>query len=376
MVKIIADNKIPFLKGILEPFANVEYLKGNEITTSRIKDANALITRSRTMCNASLLKGTNVEFIVSATIGYDHIDTEYCEKNNITWGNAPGCNAHSVLQYFAATLAYLSKKSIIDINDLVVGIVGVGHIGGLVENLCMDLGIPYLLNDPPRARNEGNQKFVELEEVCQKANLITLHVPLVKSGIDKTTGLCNNSFFESLQRKPVIVNTSRGEVARNQDLLYAFEHNKIQEVVLDVWEDEPHISSELLEQAIISTPHIAGYSADGKANATAVCVNALAKYFHLPIEEWYPNDMPGTQSNINIDCTSKSLPEILEEIFLRAYDIEEDSNRLKRSPEKFEYQRDNYPVRRDLNKQTIFLQNVGKEYVENLLNLNIGLEII
>jgi len=161
-LKIIVDNKIPFIKGVLEPFADVEYYPAKEITSKTVKDADALIVRTRTKCNADLLESSKVKFIATATIGYDHIDTEYCLSKGINWTNAPGCNSGSVMQYIASVFAFLSGKYNFNYRDKTLGIIGVGNVGSKVEKLASQLGFKVLLNDPPRERAEGKSKFVSL----------------------------------------------------------------------------------------------------------------------------------------------------------------------------------------------------------------------
>ncbi len=178
MIKIVADNKIPFLAGALESAARVEYMPGSEISGEQLMDADALITRTRTRCNRELLEGTSVRFIASATIGYDHIDTEYCRQQGIEWTNAPGCNSFSVEQYVVSALLWLAHHRRIDLRTLTLGIIGVGNVGSKVANAARVLGMKVLLNDPPRERQEGSAEYSSLEELKSRADIITLHVPL------------------------------------------------------------------------------------------------------------------------------------------------------------------------------------------------------
>jgi len=190
-VKIAADSKIPFLKGVLEPFADIQYLNPADITHDAVKDKDALIIRTRTHCNSELLEGTNVKFIATATIGFDHIDQDYCREKNIKWINAPGCNSYSVQQYIASVLLTLGYNRNLNLSGLTIGIVGVGNVGSKVEKLAKVLGMNVLLNDPPRARNEGNEKFVTIDELISRSDIITFHVPLIKDGVDKTFHLAD-----------------------------------------------------------------------------------------------------------------------------------------------------------------------------------------
>jgi erythronate-4-phosphate dehydrogenase len=357
-MKIIADKNIPFLKGVLEPYANVEYYHGAEITASTIKDADALIVRTRTKCNAKLLEGSKVKFIATATIGFDHIDTEYCKLKGISWANAPGCNAGSVMQYVASALAFLSGKYKYDYRDKVLGIVGVGNVGSKVANIAEILGMKVLLNDPPRERLEGKSGFVSLKEIKEYADIITFHVPLIEKGVDKTFHLADEFFFKNVKSGAVIINTSRGGVVSTEALKQALLVKKIKAAVLDVWENEPYINLELQQIVDIGTPHIAGYSVDGKAMGTAMCVRAVSNFFGFDLNNWMPDNIPEILSNkIEINCNGKSVREILNKAILAAYDITKDNERLKNSPETFEWQRENYPVRREYKAWKVHVEN-------------------
>lgn len=371
-IKIVADDKIPFLKGVLEPFCNIEYYPGKEITKEKIKDTDVLIVRTRTKCNAELLEGSNIKLITTATIGYDHIDTAYCEQNNIKWLNAPGCNSVSVKQYITAAILYLAQKEKFDPAEKTIGIVGVGNVGSKIKEVAAILGMRVLLNDPPRERAEGGEAFCNLQRIMEESDIITFHVPLNKEGKDKTYHLADENFFNSLTQKPIIINSSRGEVIKTSALLDAINKNKIKNIILDVWENEPEIDLKLLELVDVGSPHIAGYSADGKANGTSVCVNAINKYFNLGLkDDWYPDEIPNPLDGnvININCKGKSDLEIITEAVSYTYNIVDDYNRLKTSPGTFEKQRGNYPVRREFGNYNIILENENTVIVNKLEKL-------
>ena len=357
-MKIVADDKIPFLKGVLEPFADVVYLPGKEITSSDVKDADALLTRTRTKCNAELLEGSNVTFIASATIGFDHIDTQYCDKKGIKWTNAPGCNSSSVQQYIAATLLSLAQKRGFDLKDRTLGIVGVGNVGNKVLKLAEIFGLRIYLNDPPRERAEGHCGFVSLNGIIRECDIITFHVPLNKEGVYKTLHLADENLLKVLYKDTIIINSSRGPVVDNAKLKEVLQSGKISGAVLDVWEGEPALDEELMSLVDIATPHIAGYSADGKANGTAMSVNALCEFFNLPYKNWYPTDIPEPENTlIEIDCKGKSDQEILHDAVMATYPIWEDDKRLRDSVSTFEKQRGDYPLRREFHVYTVKLGN-------------------
>ena len=354
MIKVVADDKIPFLKGVLEPFADVMYVPGMKITNSILKDADALLTRTRTKCTTGLLSGTRVRFIGSATIGFDHIDTGYCELNNIKWTNAPGCNSSSVQQYITAALLKLENDKEFILKGKTIGIIGVGNVGSKVEAIARVLGMNVLLNDPPRAREEGMENFVTIDEILKRSDIVTLHVPLNMEGDDKTFHLMNAATFELMRDNAWFINTSRGEITDTIALSGALLSGKLAGAILDVWENEPDIDADLLDHAFLATPHIAGYSADGKANGTAMTVNSLSSFFGLPLKNWYPGNIPDPLLPvIELDGAGKSDEDILKEAVFHTYNIDEDDARLRRLPADFEMQRGNYPLRREFGSYSI-----------------------
>jgi erythronate-4-phosphate dehydrogenase len=359
-IKIVADSKIPFLSGVLEPFAEIIYLNPKEIINETIKDADALIIRTRTKCNSSLLDNTNVRYISTATIGYDHIDAEYCSKKNIKWINAPGCNSSSVLQYIASALLSIAKKKNYKLSDLTLGIIGVGNVGSKVSKLAKLLGMNVLQNDPPRERIEGGSDFVSIDDLISNSDIITFHTPLIKDGIDRTYHYADKSFFSKLSRTKLIINSSRGPVVETSALKNAIKNGIIQSCVLDVWEKEPNIDRELLDLVDLGTPHIAGYSLDGKANGTLACVKGVSSFFNFDFDpEWYPSaiPMPLKPLDLIVDCEGREKQDILHEAITYTYDICYDDQRLRTAPEKFEEQRSSYPVRREFKIFKIKLKN-------------------
>lgn len=346
-MKVIVDNKIPFIQEAIEKIADeVVYLPGKDFTPSQVKDADALIIRTRTKCNRELLEGSKVRFIATATIGFDHIDTDYCHEAGITWTNAPGCNSASVAQYLQSSLLLLQQLKGMQLSDLTLGIIGVGNVGSKVSKVAQEMGIHVLLNDLPREDKEGNTDFSSLQTLAEECDILTFHVPLYKEGKYKTFHLGNETFFQSLKRRPVIINTSRGEVIETNALLTALEKGFISDAIIDVWENEPDINLTLLNKVFIGTSHIAGYSADGKANATRMSLDALCHFFH--IEADYQITPPEPENSI-ITTTS------LAEAYLQMYDPRRDSNVLKEHPELFETLRSDYPLRREAEAFTLKL---------------------
>ena len=360
-MKIVADDKIPFLKGALEPHAEVVYLPANLINTTALTDADALLIRTRTKCTEDLLKGTKVRFVGTATIGFDHIDTQYCEKNNIEWTNAPGCNSSSVQQYIAAVFFKMASEFRFNLRDKTIGIVGVGNVGSRIEKLARIIGMRVMLNDPPRARKEGSTEFHSLGTILYESDIVTVHVPLNVVGEDNTYHLFNEKSFKKMQKGTWFINSSRGEVTDTCALKETLRSGKLGGAVIDVWENEPDIDIGLMAKTFIATPHIAGYSTDGKANGTAMVVNSLCKYFNLPLKNWYPDNVPEPSVPvITIEGKGKSDEDILREAVHHTYRIEGDDIKLRFSPSDFEKQRGDYPLRREFPAYTFKLKGANK----------------
>ncbi len=345
---MIADRDIPFLNGVLDEVARVEYLPGREIDAAAVRHADALIIRTRTRCNESLLGASSVSFIATSSIGFDHIDTGYCERRGIAWTNAPGCNSSSVEQYMLSVLLLMAGRHRLGLGDITIGIVGVGFVGSKIERICKAMGMKVLLNDPPRERTEGPGAFVPFEKIQEEANVITLHVPLTPAGVDKTHHLADEEFFARLARNPILINTSRGEVVDGNALKNALASGRVRAAALDVWEGEPDPDRELMYMVDLATPHIAGYSVDGKATATRMSVRALSRHFGLGLDDWQPDGLPPPRiDNLIIDGSRFKLQELLVLIARKAYDVLRDDDVLRKDPRKFERLRAEYPVRRE-----------------------------
>ena len=366
-MKIIIDDKIPYIKGALEPFAEVIYLPGNKTTPEVVKDADAIITRTRTICNEKLLAGSSVKFIASATIGFDHIVTQYCDKAGIKWTNAPGCNSKSVEQYIASALVVLAKENDIILSDKTIGIIGVGNVGSKVARIARILGMNVLLNDPPRARVEGSEGFVELHHLLQESDFISFHVPLNMDGVDKTLHFADEAFFAGTNKKPFIINSCRGEVVSNNALKNAVISGKVSGVVIDCWENEPDIDIDLLHMIDLGTPHIAGYSKDGKAKGTSMSVQSVSRFFGLGIDDWECSGVELPDNTvIELNGQYKSVQQVLSNAILATYDIRNDDHALRNAVASFEKLRGDYPVRREFPVFEIKATNVDRSIIEKL----------
>jgi erythronate-4-phosphate dehydrogenase len=348
MIKVVADNDIPFLKGVLEPYSDIKYLPGKHIDRNVISDLDAILIRTRTRCTGSFLEGSGLKFIGTATIGFDHIDTGYCNSHNIKWINAPGCNSSSVSQYMTAALLRISQEFRFSLKEKTIGIIGVGNVGSKVEKVAKILGMKVLLNDPPRARKEGKDGFTSLSVLLRKSDIITLHVPLTIVGVDKTYHMINDKTLKKVRKGTWLINTSRGEIVDSASLKKNLDSGRLAGLVSDVWENEPDIDTELLHSTFIATPHIAGYSLDGKANGTSVVVNEFSRFFGLPLKNWYPEKLPEPHSStISINGNGKSPEDIIRSAVEHTYDISKDDKKLRSSPADFEKWRNDYPDRRE-----------------------------
>ncbi|RPH33428.1 MAG: 4-phosphoerythronate dehydrogenase [Bacteroidales bacterium] len=351
-MKLVADINIPYLKGVFDSyFESIILLPASEITPEIVKDADALVVRTRTFCNADLLEGSAVKFIGSATIGFDHIDTDYCNSRGIEWVNAPGCNSGAVQQWVAAALLQISKSKGISLEGKVLGVTGVGNVGRRIVDLGLALGMRVICCDPPRKREEHLADFVDLKTIAQQSDFITFHVPLSFSGIDATNHMVDSALIETFKDNVVLINSSRGEVIETNSLISAITNKKIVATALDVWENEPNISQELLKLVTFATPHIAGYSVEGKVNGTRMVVDALSKFFNLGIHPWIPIQNPMDRKEIIEN------PINLVDTVIQTYNIVTDDNSFRKSSIDFEKYRSNYTLRREFSGYRIIRAN-------------------
>lgn len=341
-LKIVADKAIPFLEGVFDPYADMTYLPGDKIGPEDVKDADVLMVRTRTKCNADLLEGSKVKFIATATIGTDHIDFPYCDSKGIVVRNAPGCNAGGVMEYVFSALYGLASRKSISLQGDTIGIIGVGHVGSLIERMGRALGFKILKCDPPRAEAEGSFGFCDLEYLLQNSQIVTLHVPL-----DETTrGMANSEFFSLMQPGAFFINAARGEVVCDDALKAAIP--KLGPVIIDTWNHEPDIDLDLMDKVSIATPHIAGYSYQGKQNGTAAAVRAVAHYFGITeLYEFFPKtDLPENEA-VKLDLKDLNQGEIAS-VLQYNYPIFTDDFMLRLNPENFDKLRSEYNYRREV----------------------------
>lgn len=328
----IVERNIPFVEGLLEPyFTRVEYLESEDITPEAVKDADALLVRTRTRCDASLLSGSRVQFIATATIGLDHIDQAYCASHGIEAVNAPGCNAPAVAQYVMASILALANRPI---SQYTIGIVGVGHVGSIVERWARQLGMRVLVNDPPRqeAESAGATEWSTLDQIAAEADIITFHPTLNPT----SRHIVNADFLSSLRRAPIIINAARGPIVDTPALVDALDAGLVHHAVIDTWEGEPGLDPELLRRAVIATPHIAGYSLQGKIRASRMALDALSRHFGLPHIEMAETAPAGAAEKVSASAIAAS------------YDPFADTALLKSAPDSLERLRNTYALRQEV----------------------------
>lgn len=360
-MKIVADTDIPFLKGLPEKFADeVVYFSSSQFSHELIADADALIVRTPDKCTSQILKNTKVRFIATASVGFDHIDTEYCDRHNIGWANAPGCNAASVAQYFFVVMMQLSLAHQFSFKEKKVGLIGVGNVGTAIQKICEAYGITLFLNDPVREKKEGSLQFASLATLLEECDIISVHTPLTRSGEYKTFHLVGKSFFEALKKKIFFINAARGEVHDTEALKWAIKSGKIEAAVIDCWEGEPHVDPDLLAMTEIATPHIAGFSADGKANGTWAAVNAVKNFFKIPQKKYDGIILP-PPADAQIDLNQYESSKRVESAIFHVLNFSEISERFKAQPNRFEYLRTHYKNPREFRAYTI-LNATSEDY--------------
>ncbi len=372
-MKIVGDENIPFVKDCFSSIGEVSLYTGKAISPEAIKDADVLLVRSVTRVGADLLGGSGVRFVGTATIGFDHIDIEYLSRNNIGFASAPGSNANSAAEYVIAALLNVGQKYNLDLQGKSIGVIGAGNVGSRVAKKCAALGIKVYLNDPPLQRQTGDAKYLPLKELFD-CDFITLHTPLTFEGLDKTFHLVGEKFFKSLKAGCIFFNTSRGGVVDSSALKAAKESGRLKAVVLDVWENEPNIDTELLKMVDIGTPHIAGYSLDGKVAGMIMIYKSACEYFgfeaKFDIDSFLPQPaVPQLEVNPKVGIEQDVLLGAVEKI----YDIKEDDSRMRRILEKqaeergkfFSRLRKDYPVRREFQNTRVVIADSGQRIADS-----------
>jgi erythronate-4-phosphate dehydrogenase len=376
-MKIVADANIPYVAECFSSIGEVKIVSGREITPAVVADADALIVRSVTRVDSSLLAKSRVRFVGTATIGFDHVDVDYLAQNNIGFASAPGSNANSAAEYVIAALLEIGQKHKTKLDGKSIGIIGVGNVGSRVAKKAMALSMNVKLNDPPLQRQTGAPKYLPIEELFD-CDFLTLHTPLTYDGVDKTFHLADKKFFQSLKQKCVFINASRGAVVDSVALKSAIKTGQLKAVALDVWENEPNIDTGLLEMVDIGTPHIAGYSLDGKITGMIMIYKAVCDFFGLQakydVKDFLPEPvMP--QLIINPDSGDEQ--EVLRNAVQKIYNVTEDDHKLREIIEEsakkrgkfFDGLRKNYPVRREFQNTQVILQSSCQSLAEKLAGI-------
>ena len=340
-MKFVIDQTIPFIEGVFEPYAEVVYKEGPDIRRADLKNVDALIIRTRTRCDASLLRRTSVKMIATATVSLDNIDLPWCKDHGIYVKNASGCNAGGVTNYvFSALYAMAARKSI-PLSGATIGILGLGSAGQRVEEMALALGFKTLRYDPLRAAAEGPADFHDLDDVLAGSDIITMHIPVN----DTTRGIADADFFEKMKQGAFFINTAQGELVVEQDLIDAIP--RLGPVALDTWCHEPDVNRELMDLVDIATPHIAGYTLQGKQTGTSLAIRSVARFFGLSaLYDFFPTTDIVEYQAVRIDAHDKSQGQIAATIQYN-YPILTDDFMFRMAPDRFSELRANYSYRRE-----------------------------
>lgn len=360
-MKIIADQNIPQVEKAFAHIGELQLVDGRHLTAEQLRDAQILLVRSVTRVNRELLEHSAIQFVGSATIGTDHVDLAYLQQQGITFSNAPGCNAISAAEYVVAAVLHFTQMRQMQTADLKVGVVGFGNVGSRVVNRLAALGCELMVYDPPREQQYHDRDYTSWEQI-QSADIVTAHVPLTKTGDYPTYHMFNEAFFAGLKDNALFINTSRGAAVDETALLQVKAGNKPLHLILDVWQHEPNIDLGLLQQTMIATPHIAGYSAEGKHRGLEMIYHAACQFLDIEPQWSLADALPPFSFVIEPDLALDD-QSLLRRLVRMAYDIEEDDRAMRKLPEMeadqrgawFDGLRKNYQVRREFPYYRIML---------------------
>ncbi len=381
-MKIVADANIPHIAECFSSIGNVQILSGREIKKDVVADADILLVRSITPVFADLLTGSKVRFVATATIGFDHVDVGFLRRNAIGFASAPGSNANSAAEYVIAAMLEIAQKQNITLEGKSIGIIGAGNVGSKVCKKCKALRMEVLLNDPPLYRQTDDPKYLQLQELFN-CDFITFHTPLTFDGIDKTFHLGDESFFNSLRKDCVFINASRGGVADSNALVASMKAKRLKAIALDVWENEPNIDTKLLDKVDIGTPHIAGYSLDGKITGLIMIYKSVCEYFGIKPEHDIGDFLPEPQvKSIELSDNTKSEQEIMLDVVRKVYNISRDDANLRKISNEpaqsrgkfFDNLRKNYPIRREFQNTRVIVKDANNPLSNKLSG--IGFEVV
>jgi erythronate-4-phosphate dehydrogenase len=354
MMKIVADENIPCVHEAFAPLGEIRLMPGRAITPEALQEADVLLVRSVTPVGEKLLQGTLIRFVGTATIGDDHVDLAYLQQQGIAFANAAGSNANSVAEYVMAAIIHHAVQHHLSLQHLTLGIVGVGHIGGRVAKMATGLGMRVLLNDPPLARQTREPKFLPLDALMA-ADIVTLHTPLTSEGEDATFHLFDETRLGAMKSGSLLINTCRGAVVDNAALKKMLQQGRLT-AILDVWENEPEIDAALLRLVEIGTPHIAGYSLEGKLNGVDQIYRAACDFLGVTPQWWMQTALPPVDAPlIHLQPNDESSEKKLQALIKHAYDLTADDHRLReylnvKAEDRgryFDRLRRDYPIRRE-----------------------------
>ena len=379
-MKIVCSSNMPFAREAFSSLGDTFIVPDNGITAAHARDADILAVRSATKIDRALLDGSRVNFVGTATIGFDHMDTAYLEKSGIRWCAAPGCNANSVSEYVVSALLCLARRHNLRLAGKAIGIIGVGNVGSLVARKAGALGMRVLLNDPPRARagRSSGDDFVSLEALLAEADIVTMHVPLSTAGPDKTARMANTDFFGKTKPGCIFINSSRGAVVDTAALLDAIRRKTVAHSVIDTWENEPNFPKELLDAADLGTAHIAGHSFEGKVWGTFLVYKEVCRFLGTA-PAWTPDLLlpPPLVPRVALDAAGRPEEDVLWQLVSSVYDIGEDDRRLRTGnlsdpgerARHFSSLRLNYPVRREFRFTEAHMANASATLASTVAGL-------
>ncbi len=354
-MKIVCATSVTLGREAFSTIGDVVWIPEREITREVVRDADLLITRSKVKVDAALLDGSRVSFVATATAGIDHFDVDFLNQHPIAWTSAPGCNANSVAEWFAAALLHLHSARGEPPAGKTLGIIGVGHVGSRVAALAPALGLRVLLNDPPRAAAEPGSMWMERDALLAQSDIVTLHVPLTEIGPYATRAMVDCRFLSAMKPGAIFINASRGEVVDEDCLRLALDQRWIAHALLDVFAREPDVDPRVANAAFLVTPHIAGYSYEGRVRGTEMCYRAACGFLEVE-PRWTPPAAPPDPARIlDLDPRGRTDMEALANVVSRAYDIAADDRALRAGlgadaaarRAHFQSLRANYPDRRE-----------------------------
>ncbi|MBW7908772.1 MAG: 4-phosphoerythronate dehydrogenase [Kiritimatiellae bacterium] len=384
MAKIVCATSVLLGREAFASLGKLDWIPEKDIGPEVVRNADLLIARSKVKVNQALLHNSHVSFVATATAGFDHFDTAYLNKHGIAWTSSPGCNANSVAEWVIAALLHLAMQHGVDLQGRTLGIVGVGNVGSRVAALAPALGLRVLLNDPPRERAEPNLDWKSLDTILKESDIVTLHVPLTDGGPCPTRAMVDCRFLANLKPGAIFINASRGEVVDEESLLLSLERHYIGPAALDVFAHEPDVSPQTAARAAIATPHIAGYSYEGRLRGTEMCYQAACRFLEAE-PQWTPPPLPPDPARVISYTAPRSSPiEALAHIVGAAYSIADDDRALRTglTPDEsarrrhFQQLRAHYPDRHEFPAFTVRLGGESADLARRLSRLGFGIKLL